>query len=376
MITAIICAAGKGTRTGLPQNKILYELGGMPVLCYALSAFAPFAGELLVVCREEEEEAISPLLSPYENARTVRGGETRMQSVYHALKEAHGDMVLIHDAARPFVSPDLIRRTVESVEKSGSGVAAIPSPDTVALVGEGYTIPPRECVYSLQTPQGFYTAPLLAAYEKAIKSGNIFTDDSSIYAAYVAPPVIVLGERINKKLTYAEDLRPAERVGFGVDTHAFAHNEEFERGIARLNLNYITLGGVVIPSDRALEAHSDGDVVVHALMDALLSAADLRDIGFYFPDSDPALAGADSMELLARVLRKVKGRGLAVKNASISVLAERPRLSPYIEQMRSRLREALCCEHVAIAAGTNEKLGYIGEGKGITAYATVLLERK
>ncbi len=376
MITAILCAAGSGTRTGFRENKVLHDLGGMPVLCHSLSAFAPFADEILVACREEDGAKISPLLSPYGNARTVPGGATRMRSVYNALKEAKGDIVLIHDAARPHVSHELIGRVLESVQKRGSGVAALPVTDTVVLTENGYVLPPRESAFLLQTPQGFLREPLLTAYEKAVASGKTFTDDSGIYAAYVAPPVLVPGEAANKKLTFAEDFLPCERVGFGVDTHAFEHQEEIDRGIARLNLNYITLCGTVIPSNRALEAHSDGDVPVHALMDALLSAAGLRDIGYYFPDSDGKYRGANSMELLAEVMEMIHGGGFFVANASISILCELPRLSPYIEKMRENLRAALGCEQVAIAAGTNEKLGYIGEGRGITAYAMVLLTKQ
>ncbi len=377
MTTVILCAAGNGTRAKLPENKVLHELNGMPVLCYSLSAFAPFADEILVACRKEDEKAVSPLLAQYENARTVTGGKTRTESVYNALKEAKGDVVLVHDAARPYATPELIKRVLESAQKTGSGVAAVAATDTVVLMGEdGYALPPRESVCLIQTPQGFAREPLLAAYEKAVKSGKTFTDDSGIYAAYVSPPTLVAGERENKKLTFAEDFLPCERVGFGVDTHAFEHQEEIDRGIARLNLNYITLGGVIIPSNRALKAHSDGDVPVHALMDALLSAANLRDIGYYFPDSDEKYRGISSMKLLAEVLDLVHGQGLAVKNVSISILCELPRLSPYIEQMRENLRAALGCENVAIAAGTNEKLGYIGEGRGITAYAMVLLTKQ
>lgn len=376
MITAILCAAGSGARTGFHENKILHEYLGMPVLCRSLSAFAPLSDEVLVVCRKEDERAVAPLLAPYDNARTVTGGATRTESVFHALKEARGDRVLIHDAARPFVTAELIQRVLSSVEKTGSGVAALPATDTVVCAKEGYKIPPRDSVYLIQTPQGFLTAPLFAAYEKAIAAGGNFTDDSGIYAAYCGAPSLVPGERANRKLTFAEDFLPAERVGFGVDTHAFAHQEEIDRGIARLNLNYIRLGGTTIPSNRALEAHSDGDVVVHALMDALLSAAGLRDIGFYFPDSDPAYLGADSMKLLDKVMQTIGSEGFSVKNVSISVLAEQPRLAPYIESMRGNLRAALSCENVAIAAGTNEKLGYIGEGRGITAYAIAFLQEK
>ncbi len=386
MISLILCAAGSGKRAGLPYNKIFYELNGMPVLCYSLSAFAPFADEILVACRAEDEPRVLPLLSPFPNARAVRGGETRFHSVLAALEEARGDIVLVHDAARPFVTPEIIRNCIRCVREHGSAVCALPATDTVAMA-EGnilfghlphkFAQLPRKDVYMLQTPQGFPTAKLLLAYRSASedKRQNEFTDDSGIYLTYVAVPHFFPGDRANRKLTYPEDFLPAERVGFGVDTHAFAHREEFDRGIARLNLNYIPLCGVHVPSDRAIEAHSDGDVAVHALMDALLSAIGERDIGYHFPDTDPRYRGISSMVLLGRVMDMVRAKCFRVQNVSISILAERPRLSPYIGEMQKSLREALGCENVAIAAGTNERLGYVGEGRGITAYATVLLTR-
>lgn len=379
MLTLILCAAGSGKRAGLPENKILHDLNGMPVLCHALSAFAEFADEILVPCREEDEAKLLPLLSQYENARPVRGGATRAESVFHALKLAKGDVVLIHDAARPFVTRKIVADCIGSVAKYGSGVCALPVTDTAVLAAEdrvgGYV--PRDFLFTVQTPQGFEREKLLSAYLKAEEEGTLasFTDDSGVYAQYVAPPHLFLGDKCNKKLTYPEDLMPAERVGFGVDTHAFAHQNEIDNGIARLNLNHITLCGVVIPSNRALEAHSDGDVAVHALMDALLSAIGERDIGHYFPDTDPQYKGVRSMILLGRVMDMVRGKMLQVQNVSISILCELPRLSPYIEAMKANLSAALGCENIGIAAGTNEKLGYIGEGRGITCYAMVLLSR-
>ncbi|MBD5636274.1 MAG: 2-C-methyl-D-erythritol 4-phosphate cytidylyltransferase [Clostridia bacterium] len=373
MITAIICAAGKGERAGFQENKVLKELNGLPVLCYSLSAFSPLVDEIIVVCRKEEETQIKKLLSPYPNARLVFGGATRMISVYNGLKEAKGEIVLVHDAARPFVSANIISNCIESVKKYGSGVCALPATDTTVLSENGNiaSVPPRQSVYTVQTPQGFYKDKLLKCYEKALQDGNEFTDDSGIYLAYAKErPALFTGERTNKKLTYPEDFVPAERVGFGVDTHAF-----YAEGEGAPFINFITLGGVRIPSDKILKAHSDGDVLVHALMDALLSAASLRDIGYYFPDTDPKYKGAFSMNLLEEVLRLVKEQGLAPKNVSISILAETPRLSPHIERIKESLSEALHLPESAIgvAAGTNEKLGYVGEKKGITCHASVLL---
>ena len=380
MISAIIVAAGKGERAGFAGNKVLEELNGLPVLSYSLSAFAE-VDELIIVCREEDEAQIKKLLSPFPQAKTCLGGETRMDSVYHGLKAASGEIVLVHDAARPFVTKKIIGDCIESVKQKGSGVCALPSVDTAVLTDDGKitSVPPRSSLFTVQTPQGFYREKLLKAYELAFNEGATeFTDDSGIYLRYIESPALFLGSRENKKLTYREDFMIAERVGFGVDTHAFAYQEEYEKGIARLSLSYLTLCGVKIPSNRPLIAHSDGDVPVHALMDALLSAAGLRDIGYYFPDTDEKYKGACSMELLKEVLALVNNAGLAVKNVSISILAETPRLSPFIDNMKKSLSEALSLNEnaIGIAAGTNEKLGYVGEGKGITCYATVLLCKK
>ena len=449
MVSPISVAAGSGARAGFRENKVLRELNGLPVLSYSLSAFASLADEMLVACRKEDEAEVNALLRPYPNARAVRGGKTRGESVYSALKAAAGDVVLVHDAARPFVTQKIIRDCIASVEAFGSGVCALPATDTTVLAkdGEIQSVPPRDEVFTVQTPQGFYRERLLAAYEKAFAEGAEFTDDGGVYARYAESPRLFLGDRANRKLTYAEDFLPAERVGFGADTHAFVvadsapctffpkaqprsdrssssqnfptdnfgspiadsafgHSEQSEefhgakhnghserseeshganrhldaRGTSAEEIpqtkSSVTLGGVRIPSDRPLKAHSDGDVLVHALVGALLSAAGLRDIGYYFPDTDEKFRGADSMQLLAMVVRLVQDAGFAAANASISVLAETPRLSPYIEAMKQNLSKALGLPEsaIGIAAGTNEKLGYIGEGKGITCYATVLLK--
>lgn len=259
----------------------------------------------------------------------------------------------------------IIRDCIESVKTYGSGVCALPLSDTVAEVLDGniVCVPPREGFAAVQTPQGFYRNKLLGAYERARADGRIFTDESGVYAAYAESPRLFLGDRANKKLTYPEDFAPAERVGFGVDTHAFGEGD------------HVTLCGVKVPSARGLIAHSDGDAAVHALMDAMLSAAGMRDIGYYFPDTDDRFQGANSMKLLQEVVGRLREKNLRVKNASVSIVAERPRLAPYIEEMKYTLSDALGTDVscVGVAAGTNEKLGYVGEGKGITCFATVLL---
>jgi 2-C-methyl-D-erythritol 2,4-cyclodiphosphate synthase len=196
----------------------------------------------------------------------------------------------------------------------------------------------------------------------------VYTDDSSVFARYCGAPTLCEGSPANIKLTYAPDFEKAfARCGFGVATHAFGKAQD-----------YIVLAGVKIPSQSGLIAHSDGDVAIHALMDALLSAAGLKDIGFYFPDSSPKWKDANSMDMLKQVLLLLDERGYQTQNVSIAVQAEKPRLAKYIDEMKIRLANALRIDPTAvgITAGTNEGLGYVGEGKGITVNAYVLLQRK
>lgn len=369
-VCAIVCAAGKGERAGFSKNKLLVPVGGQTVLERTVSAFDfPEIEEILVTASEEDQEEISRLFADLPKVRIVSGGATRTQSVFRALEENRCDIVLVHDGARPFVSRRCIENCIQSVKTFGSGVCAVPSVDTVALADENgaiASVPPRNRAYSVQTPQGFFAKELLGAYRKALAGGGEYTDDSSVYAAFVSPPRLCEGSRDNKKLTYPEDFSDGfARTGIGIDTHAFGKPQDF-----------ILLAGVKIPSDSGLVAHSDGDVLVHAVMDAMLSAAGLKDIGHYFPDTDERWSGADSMNLLSEVRRKILAEGFAVKNLSVAVLAEKPRLSKYIDAMRLSLADALGLDPAAvgISAGTNEGLGYVGEGKGITVYANVLLK--
>lgn len=370
-VTAIVCAAGKGERAGFAKNKLLERINGKTVLERTLSAFDFSAvTEILVTASQADFAEISALCGRFPRTRAVLGGSTRFQSVFNALRQASGELVLVHDGARPFVKTETILGCIASVLQYGSGVCAVPAVDTIALTdgaGKIAEVPPRKDAFALQTPQGFYTAELLSAYEKAAaeKSGS-YTDDSSVFAAFVGRPRICAGARDNIKLTYAEDFKDNfARVGFGVDTHAFGRATDF-----------VMLGGVKVPSDSGLIAHSDGDVLAHAVMDAMLSAAGLKDIGYYFPDKDEKWRNADSMKMLVAVKELIAAKGFAVKNLSVAVQAERPRLAAYIDAIRQSLAAALEIgpPAVGVSAGTNEGLGYVGEGKGITVSAYVLLK--
>ncbi len=368
-VAAVICAAGQGSRAGFEKNKLLVPYLGATALEKTLAAFDfPLIDEIIVTASETDFAEISALAKKFPRAQVVVGGETRFHSVRAALQAVKSELVLIHDGARPFVTRAVIEGCIESVKTVGSGICAVPASDTVARVEAGKLtdVPDRERMMLVQTPQGFFTENIRSAYKQAIAAGDTrFTDDSSVFRAFCGSPHTCPGDRANRKLTFEEDFRAVARVGFGVDTHAFGKAQA-----------HIVLAGVKIPSASGLIAHSDGDVLVHALMDAMLSAAGLKDIGHYFPDTDEKWRGASSMDMLERVHGMLLTQDLRVKNASIAIQAERPRLAKYIDEMKNALARVLELDptHIGISAGTNEGLGYVGEGKGITVTATVLLE--
>ena len=370
-VSVIICAAGKGLRAGFEKNKLLIPIHGTPVLQKTLQAFClDEITEIIVAHSPTDTNEIKMLVQGFDKVKLVTGGDTRSQTVYNALRAATGDIVLIHDGARPFVSREIIQTCIQTVQEYSSGICAVPCVDTVSFVntnGEITDTPDRSRLYNVQTPQGFYREEITRAYEQAFSAPDqLFTDDASVYAKYIRAPHVFVGEYTNVKLTQKSDFeRHNARVGFGVDTHAFGKEQ-----------NYIVLAGVQIPSHSGLIAHSDGDVLVHAVMDAMLSAAGLKDIGHYFPDTDERWKNANSMQMLLQVKELLTQQGYATQNVSIAIHAEKPRLAKYIDQMRLQLASALDCplSAIGVGAGTNEGLGYVGEGKGITVYAHVLLK--
>lgn len=365
-VSAIICAAGRGERAGFGKNKLLAPLYGAPALWHTLKKFdMPAIDEVVITSSECDFEEISALASRFDY-KVVKGGATRTESVKRALEAVSGDIVLIHDGARPFLSRKLIKECIDCTEQNGSAVCAVKATDTAVYGNKRLD---RNLLYLVQTPQGFYTRDIKKAY--ALAGDNTYTDDSAVYGEFIAQPTFIDGEAENKKLTYKSDFDapplPAclsGKIGFGIDTHAFGEG------------NFVTLGGVRIDCDRRLIAHSDGDVLVHAVMDALLSAAGLDDIGHYFPDTDEKFRGANSMEMLKETVGIIKKAGYAPVNISTSIQAEKPRLKDRIAEIRDNLSSALgiSTENVAVAAGTCEGLGFVGEGLGITAYCTATLK--
>lgn len=358
-VSVIICAAGKGRRAGFSENKIFRTLpDGRTVLERAACAFFPFAGEIVVAAAEEDAGRVRALLGP--RVTVVSGGETRTESVRNALRFVTGEIVLVHDAARPYVTAAVIENCIRSVRRCGSGIAAVPTADTVCAAREGeMTVSYGKTLFAVQTPQGFFTEDLRRAYGQA--EGE-YADDSAVYAAFIRAPHLSEGDAGNRKLTYAADFPEAFSVGEGFDCHAFAVGRR------------LILGGVEIPYEKGLLGHSDADVLTHAVMDALLSAAGERDIGVQFPDSDPAYRGISSMLLLKRVLERVRVQW-KVESLSAVILAEKPKLKEYLPAIARSLAASIGIPFVGLSVTTLEGLGFVGREEGICARATALLRR-
>ena len=377
-VWAVIVAAGSGTRMGLPINKTLAALGGETVLERSVRAFDGLTDGVVVVYRAEDEETVRALRLP---AVLAPGGDTRQASVLsglHALPE-DAEIVLVHDAARPFVTRETIEQCVESARKYGSGVAAMPVTDTIKRADENGRVLetlPRETLWAMQTPQAFRAAELRAAIETLQARGESATDDARAMEACGHTVRLVEGEAGNIKLTRPEDLAIARarieknggetmlRVGHGYDAHRLVEDRK------------LILCGVEIPYEKGLLGHSDADVALHALMDALLGALALGDIGGHFPDSDAKYKGVSSMLLLREVAALLAAQGAAVNNVDVTILAQRPKLKPYIEQMRRNVADALQIDvsRVSVKATTTEGMGFEGEGLGISAHAVALVE--
>lgn len=372
-VSVIICAAGKGERAGFDKNKLLAPLWGEPALMHTLRKFnIEEIDEVIVASSENDFEVISLLCSHFKNYFTVLGGTTRYESVKRALEKVTNDIVLIHDGARPYVTKKIILDCIESVKKFGSGIAGVKCTDTAVYADEQDISErlDRNKLYLLQTPQGFLTNDIKKAY--SLSCDNRYTDDSAVYGKFIKKPHVFEGDYANKKLTYREDflneapqihLSGGELTGFGVDVHAFGEGNE------------VTLCGKKIPCDKKLIAHSDGDVAIHAVMDAMLSACGLRDIGYYFPDNDDKFKGADSLKMLEKVLYLLKEKNLKAHRISLSIQAEKPKLKNYIQDMKNNLNKVtdVNIDDIAISAGTCEGLGFVGEGLGICAYSVVTL---
>ncbi len=380
----VIVAAGRGTRSGLAENKVFYPVAGRTVLSRCLDAFercGRFDGIVLVLSDHDRAawQSLAERDGPFELVRAVAaGGATRRESVYHGLQAipADAEIVAIHDAARPFVSKSVIDATLESAREFGSGVISTPVVDTVKQVGPDgrVTSLDRATLRAVQTPQTFCYQKILEAHKRAEAEQLDVTDDAMLFEHYYADVKLVTaaGAEENRKLTTKADFDALNarddfdvRVGQGYDAHRLAESRR------------LVLCGVEIPWEKGLDGHSDADVALHALMDALLGALGSGDIGRLFPDNDPRYEGADSMKLLGSVMALVRERGYSVGNADVTVVAQRPKLAPYMPRMRARVAEGLGVDEdrVNVKATTTERMGFEGEGTGISAQAVVLLKK-
>ena len=352
----IILAGGTSVRFG--SDKLAEPIGRLSVLARTIEAFT-LAGvsEIIVVT---SDTSVAELFLNVK-FRFAEAGKTRTGSVANALRLATKQYVLIHDGARPFVAKGLIERVIATTEKHGSAVPALPVSDSIRTTENNQIVsfPDRAKFMTVQTPQGFTTARLKEAYGK-LSACDTFTDDAEVYAKYICAPNVTEGDPNNRKVTTPADLFGINaRVGYGYDIH------RLEVGLP------LTLCGVKIPHGRGPVAHSDGDIPVHALMDALLSAVGEKDIGHLFPDTDARYKGADSMKLLSDVIAIVWALGYRVLSTAISIIAEKPKLAPYIDDMRKGLAEVLriAPKDVAITATTAEGTGEIGQEKAIASSA-------
>ena len=380
-VTAIIAAGGRGVRFGGSLPKQLLSLGGVPVLQRSLDAFVSHERITDVIVALPADLVAAPPLYVRESAKpltVVDGGDRRQDSVARAFARvpASAEIVVVHDAARPLVSPGLISRTIDAAVEHGAAIAALQATDTVKRADERRMIVgtiPRTEVFLAQTPQAFRTSVLRQALATAPDAD--VTDEAALVERLGRQVVLVDGEARNVKITAPEDLAFAEglvrpagaarvvRIGNGYDLHRLVPGRR------------LVLGGVTIPFDKGLAGHSDADAVCHAVTDAILGAAGAGDIGRHFPDTDAAWKDADSLNLLARACDVVRGKGFAVSNVDVIVIAERPKMSPHADAMRANLARALQTgiEQVSVKGKTNEGVGPTGAGEAIAVHAVALL---
>ena len=377
-VAAIVVAAGRGLRAGGDLPKQYRRILGEPVIRPSLATLV----------RHDEISAVQPVIHPddaglFEPAAAgldllpaVPGGASRQASVragLEALEPRSPDLVLVHDAARPFASAALIARAIAAARKSGAAVPVIAVADTVKTVDAAGTVTgtiDRANLRMVQTPQAFSFAALLEAHRRAKAAGREdFTDDAAL-AEWAGLAVTTFeGEAGNVKLTTNEDFARAEaaklaglsdvRTGFGFDVHRFGDGD------------HVMLGGVRIAHTRGLSGHSDADVVLHALVDAILGALADGDIGVHFPPTDPQWRGASSDRFLAFAVERLRARGGRIAHLDVTVVCETPRIGPHRDAIRARIAEiaGVPVERIGVKATTSEKMGFTGRGEGMAAFA-------
>jgi 2-C-methyl-D-erythritol 4-phosphate cytidylyltransferase/2-C-methyl-D-erythritol 2,4-cyclodiphosphate synthase len=384
-IAVVIVAAGRGERAGQSNEgpKQYRRIGGRAIISRTIEAFMRHSaiGRIVVAIHPDDGDLFADAAGPLaESVILVYGGSTRQESTrlaLRALADVPPQAVLIHDGVRPFIDVGLIDRTIDAIGGDQGALPALPVSDTLKREAPGGTVSEtvsRAGLHAAQTPQGFPFAPILAAHECAHRSGRTdFTDDASIAEWAGITVKLVPGSADNVKLTWAEDIALADqrlqaseptfpdvRTGNGYDVHSCEPGD------------HVTLCGVAIPHSKRLSGHSDADVGLHALTDALLATCGAGDIGTHFPPSDPQWRGAASRLFVEHAVKIVRERGGRIANADVTLICEAPRIGPYRPAMTAAIAEMLgiAVERISVKATTNEKLGFVGREEGIAAIAT------
>ena len=366
---ALIVAAGSGSRMGGDVPKQFRPIAGKAVLAHAVDALIshPAIDAVRVVVGDGQQKMARKALGSRPVGELIVGGNERADSVRAGLNDIEADIVLVHDAARPFCRHDVIDRLLGALEHAEGAVPVLPLADTLARAGETLGNPvDRQGLVRVQTPQAFHYGSLFEAYEQW--NGPSPTDESTVLRAAGREVAVVEGDPMLEKLTNAADWERAEhwqrarlvpRTGMGFDVHAFSGEGP------------VMIGGISIPHERGLAGHSDADVVLHAITDALLGAAALGDIGSHFPPSDHQWKGADSSIFLAHAAQLLREAGGTIEFVDCTVICEAPKVGPHRDAMRSRVAEILAIplESVSIKATTTERLGFTGRREGIAAQA-------
>lgn len=365
----ILACGGMGERCGLGYNKLLLNINGAPLLEKTINCFChPDISKIIIAYNKNDKSTVEEIVKNRENIILCAGGATRSQSISNALKcvEDDCDFVIIHDGARCFLPKDCLIRGMQDAIQYGNSILYVNSVDSLRILQNDVSTPfDRSKIVRIQTPQIFKKDEIVKAYTLA--DGKDFLDDATLYEEYIKKPIhLTYGSEENIKITTPSDCKNINGgylIGNGWDTH-------------RLDVGRkLILGGIELPHDKGLVAHSDGDVLIHAIMDALLSAMHERDIGVLFPDSDDKYKDISSVKLLQEVLKLIKSKGLAIKSISAVIMAQKPKLSPHIPAIQNNLAEIIGIEEncISISATTTEKLGMAGREEGISVSSVAML---
>ena len=378
-VAALILAAGQGSRAGTDIPKQFRQIGGKAVLAHSVEAFArhPAVGAVYLVIGAGQQETVRTMIGDGQVTAIIQGADSRRGSVRAGLEAiaatGGADRVLIHDAARPFLSSSMIDQLLAALEQAPGAFPALPVADTLVestgnIAGD---IVDRSGLYRVQTPQAFHFESIIRAH-RAWDSSREATDDAQMLREAGHDVLMVPGDERLEKLTYPQDFARAEaqlascrttRVGMGYDVHRLAADEE------------LWLCGVQVPHDRGLAGHSDADVAIHAIVDALLGALSEGDIGSHFPPSDPQWRGAASSRFLEYAANRVKDRGGRMEHIDVTIICEAPKIGPHRDAMRHRISEILAIplDRVSVKATTTERLGFAGRREGIAAQAVATI---